>query len=453
MNDFTFGAIAGGLIGAAWSKVQQLFTWVTGLLIVRVEIPLSHLSEAVEWYCWNHLKHTRSPFYRFEGVHTWVRSLDRQEMVIVERLGSHSQMYWSGWRPVVMTGTGEQKGAMSSGSQRSDAPVKLSFLRGTFKPDQFLQQVLKEFQAYLNGQMTSGRRFGVSKYSGTPKRLGMVNESSSAQPLAVQSPSTSALTYGRIVGHKLDDLGDPLAVGAPLDRVALSAQALAAVQDVKRWADSRGWYRQRQIPWRRGMLLYGPPGTGKSSLVRAMGQDLDWPICVFDLSMMSNQDLTTAWQSVCFASPCIVLIEDIDAIFDQRTNVLGQMGGGLTFDCLLNTLSGVGQVDGLLVVLTTNNRQTIDPALAGGDSDSPSRPGRIDLVVEMGPPDLEGRKQIARNILVDQHDLIDQLADECEGMSGAQFQERCIAEALTRYWATVPNKLAYRGLDPVSKSA
>lgn len=78
----------------------------------------------------------------------------------------------------------------------------------------------------------------------------------------------------------------------------------------------------------------------------------------------------------------IALIEDIDGVFHGRQNVLrGESGQGsrLTFDCVLNCLSGVQTADGVFTVITTNHLELVDPALgrpmASGDA---SRPGRLD---------------------------------------------------------------------------
>lgn len=438
MNDFTFGAIAGGVIGAAWSKVQRLFAWLTGLLIVRVEVGGQLLAQAVEWYCWEYMRHTRSPFYHYEGHHIWVRREAAARTIVSERAGHHAQLFWRGWRPLLLGAQHQQPSDRNSpkGLNPTDGGIAaFSFIRGTFNADKLLLQIMSAYEANVLGRKTEHNcRFNITRFSGLGgMRARMGDHGGSNYPPIIPNLSPTQIQGRMLGGLKPTDVGPPLIDGAPLSRIALSPSAQIAVDDIRRWAKSRAWYSARQIAWRRGMLLHGAPGTGKSSLVRGLAQELDWPVCVFDLSTMSNNELSSHWASACTLSPCVILFEDLDAVFNGRKNTLGDQGGGLTFDCLLNVLSGVGQADGLLVVITTNNREVLDPAISGGGA-GPSRPGRVDLVVEMTTPDLEGRKLIAQNILVDRPDIQAQLVREGEGLSGAQFQELCINAALTDYW-------------------
>jgi SpoVK/Ycf46/Vps4 family AAA+-type ATPase len=124
-------------------------------------------------------------------------------------------------------------------------------------------------------------------------------------------------------------------------------------------------------------------------------------------------------------TPCIALIEDIDAVFQGRDNLITDGGmGGLTFDCLLNCIDGVERSDGVLLILTTNHVEAIDDALI-------KRPGRVDKVVEFGPLDFEGRLKLTRRILGDEESAV-RVAEEGEGTSAAELQERCFRIAVQR---------------------
>ncbi|MEM1062852.1 MAG: hypothetical protein AAGJ97_11055, partial [Planctomycetota bacterium] len=104
---------------------------------------------------------------------------------------------------------------------------------------------------------------------------------------------------------------------------------------------------------------------------------------------------------------------------------------GLTFDCLLNELDGVRRADGLLLVVTTNHPEKLDPALGVPDeSGRSSRPGRIDRAIVIGPPDADARAAIVRRVLPDEPDAWYDLVRRGDGDSVAQFQERCAVEAL-----------------------
>jgi SpoVK/Ycf46/Vps4 family AAA+-type ATPase len=214
---------------------------------------------------------------------------------------------------------------------------------------------------------------------------------------------------------------------------------LEAVEEIKHWLKSAEWFRDRQIPWTRGWLLYGPPGTGKSSFIRAVGEDCDLPIYVFDLPSMSNEEFLRNWDEMRSNVPCIAAFEDLDAIFRGRDNIVQEQGGGLTFDCFLNAISGIEGAEGVLKIMTTNHVDVLDPALgvpqpnAKGTSIS-TRPGRVDRAIELSLMDREGRWKIAARILSDCPEYIEQLVDDGDGDSGAQFTDRCIRVALDDFW-------------------
>ena len=92
------------------------------------------------------------------------------------------------------------------------------------------------------------------------------------------------------------------------------------------------------------------------------------------------------------AAPCIALLEDIDATFDGRKG----MGKHLTFDCLLNCIDGAERIEGVFVILTTNDFSKVDAALGGGGQ---TRPGRVDRVFELPLLNKEGQRQLAARIL------------------------------------------------------
>jgi SpoVK/Ycf46/Vps4 family AAA+-type ATPase len=158
---------------------------------------------------------------------------------------------------------------------------------------------------------------------------------------------------------------------------------------------------------------------------------------------MSNKTFLTSWtEEMSIEAPCIALFEDNDTIFEGRKNVTG-MENGLTFDCFLNALGGVDIPDGVLVVITTNRPEVLDPAIASVPSRQPvgsylarnvSRPGRIEDVVELGPPDTEGRYKIAHRILAGYQEVIDRVVASGSNDSGAQFLDRCRKIALDAYW-------------------
>jgi SpoVK/Ycf46/Vps4 family AAA+-type ATPase len=232
------------------------------------------------------------------------------------------------------------------------------------------------------------------------------------------------------INYSSSDIGTPNPV-APMEVLALTGNMIKILTDIKFWHSHKEWYRERDINWRRGYMLYGRPGSGKSSLVRAVAEEFDLPVHVFDLSTMNNADFHEAWTKSRQSSPRIVLIEDVDATFHGRENT---QKNDLSFDTLLNTIDGIERENGLLLFVTTNHIDKIDPALGIPDKDGKSsRPGRIDLACEIGDLDFDGRFKIAMRILRDNNEAIN-VAMATDGDTGAQVQERAIKTALQQLW-------------------
>ncbi|KAF5277689.1 hypothetical protein FQR65_LT03669 [Abscondita terminalis] len=151
--------------------------------------------------------------------------------------------------------------------------------------------------------------------------------------------------------------------------------------DCKEFISNPGWYTERGIPYRRGYLLYGPPGCGKSSYITALAGELDYCICVLNLSERGLSDDRLNHLLSVAPQQSIILLEDIDAAFTSRDETTLQKAAyeGLnrvTFSGLLNCLDGVASTEARMVFMTTNYLERLDKALI--------RPGRIDLKEYIG---------------------------------------------------------------------
>ncbi len=210
-----------------------------------------------------------------------------------------------------------------------------------------------------------------------------------------------------------------------------------AIKELQCWLANEKWFRSKSIPWRRGWLLYGPPGTGKSTLVRALGMFFDLPVYIFDLSSMTNNDFVRSWDQMMSNTPCIALVEDMDAVFNGREYV-GSMTQGvahLTYDCILNCISGVKAADGVFLVVTTNHVDKMDVALGIPNREGKStRPGRIDKAIHLGNMAEPQRRLLARHILSDYPELVEETVKLGDGETAAQFQARCAQLALSKFW-------------------
>lgn len=159
------------------------------------------------------------------------------------------------------------------------------------------------------------------------------------------------------------------------------------------------------IPYRRGYLLFGPPGTGKTSFTLAIAGALKLNICYLNLSgdRLDDDGLNRALNQ----SPAnsIILLEDIDAIFRKRESVEKRRGRSVSFSGLLNALDGVRSQEGRILVMSTNHKERLDPALI--------RPGRCDMHLELSnatfnmikrlflkfyPQDLETAEEFAKSL-------------------------------------------------------
>ncbi|MGP6088477.1 AAA family ATPase [Antarctobacter jejuensis] len=145
--------------------------------------------------------------------------------------------------------------------------------------------------------------------------------------------------------------------------------------DMRWFYDNEDWYRQRGVPWRRGYLLYGPPGTGKSSVIRALACELGKDVASISLSSpgLGDEDLRSGLSNA--PRGAFLVLEDIDAGFTGRKS--GEIRSGVSFSGLLNAIDGVAAQQGRVLVMTTNHRERLDPALI--------RPGRADLHVALDP--------------------------------------------------------------------
>ncbi len=177
----------------------------------------------------------------------------------------------------------------------------------------------------------------------------------------------------------------------------------------------------------KGMLLVGPPGTGKTLLARAAAGEADVPfysISGSDFVEMfvgvGASRVRDMFKKAKATSPCIIFIDEIDAVGRQRG---AGLGGGhdereQTLNQLLVEMDGIDENSGVLVIAATNRDDVLDPALL--------RPGRFDRKVTVGLPDIKGREAIlrvhARNKTLAPDASLNNLARRTPGFSGADLE-------------------------------
>lgn len=158
------------------------------------------------------------------------------------------------------------------------------------------------------------------------------------------------------------------------------------LRDISIFLSSASWYEQRGIPYRRGYLLYGPPGTGKSSFVKAIAGHLDYNICMMNLGEGIMTDDRLMHLLTAIPDRSIILLEDIDAAIStvyrrsftqsDRAPIDTAHQSRVTLSGLLNALDGIGSSEDRILFATTNQYESLDPALL--------RPGRIDVQKYLG---------------------------------------------------------------------
>ncbi|SPJ72938.1 related to BCS1 - mitochondrial protein of the AAA family of ATPases [Fusarium torulosum] len=151
--------------------------------------------------------------------------------------------------------------------------------------------------------------------------------------------------------------------------------------DIRNYLDPKTQkrYQSRSMPYRRGYLFYGPPGTGKSSLSVAIAGEFGLDLYEVKVpSVATDADLEQMFQEI--PPRCVVLLEDIDAVWTDRSNSDNGQENNAAPNCtlsgLLNVLDGVGSVEGRIIIMTTNRPEQLDSALV--------RPGRVDMKVLLG---------------------------------------------------------------------
>ncbi|KAH8158687.1 hypothetical protein CIB48_g9560 [Xylaria polymorpha] len=156
-------------------------------------------------------------------------------------------------------------------------------------------------------------------------------------------------------------------------------QALLA--DIRKYLDpsTKRLYQSRSMPYRRGYLFFGPPGTGKSSLSTALAGEFGLDLYEVKIPCVaSDQDLEQMFHEI--PPQCIVLLEDVDAIWTDRDSEKDESQAVARSNCtlsgLLGVLDGVGSAEGRIVIMTTNKPDRLDSALV--------RPGRVDMRVMLG---------------------------------------------------------------------
>lgn len=215
----------------------------------------------------------------------------------------------------------------------------------------------------------------------------------------------------------------------PFDNYYFPKPIMDYVSNISQWLKNDKWFTERQLPYKRGILLHGPAGTGKSSFAKVLGLKFGIPIHQFHLSNMTDKDFKDAWENAVQNPRVIILIEDFDNVYHKRTPVNSKTK--LNFDTILNTISGIQDMSGVILVITTNDITKIDEAIGVSNTNGIStRPGRIDDVIYLGKMENTEKHKLATKILKDWPLLIEDVMANTTDYTAAQVQEYSIKLAL-----------------------
>lgn len=455
----TGGGIAavGAIAVAGWNYIRTAWRYLVGIVIGEA-ILKDEAGQAAMAFAFSSAK--RSPIGRrvFGGYEAYVHPKRWSETVGYESIGGDPVLIkYKGQYALLSLGGNDvgSNGAIGNYDNNADI-IKLRYFRWFFNALDFTNDAIEYYNSEKrqekDGKNKSKKkrinRFKVIRLAGRSSGGTRVVEASngSDKPEAPARKQDNWKTDKMIMlgVHKLlkwnrEDLQVKTEDGkSPFTGYPFPDEVGEAITELNGWLSNEKWFRSKSIPWRRGWLLHGHPGTGKSTLVRALGMSFDLPVHVFDLAGMTNSEFTEAWDTMMSNTPCIALIEDIDAIFDGRTYVGSTTAGvqHLTFDCLLNCISGVKQADGVFMVVTTNHIEKLDAALGVPDANGKSsRPGRIDKAIYLGLMAEPQRRLLAQHILSDFPELIEETIKNGDGETAAQFQNRCAQLALSKFWS------------------
>ena len=416
------GGIA-AVIAAGWHQIKTIATYLSSFVVVRATMD-SAIGNPVRVYLKQEWKLFPSGLLYY--VSRYFPFRDRANQLTVPfRIAADNSIFYKNWKVIIF-------------STKNNLTTLIS-LRGLIDFDELIKVSLHLGEKRFEDSSNEISRFQILKIIGEEKSFQKTqykNSPSVGSSLGGNPPEASVSYSNETLDLCVDEsfmyeksqyIYDQSI--DPFEALYFPDEIIKYVKQAQQWLDMGKWYTERSIPWRRGWLLHGPGGTGKSSLAKAVAQKLRIPVYQYFLATLSDQEFMHEWLSM--SMPCMVLFEDFDTVFDGRTPLTEHKS--LSFDCILNQISGVDSTSGIFLIVTTNHLNKIDPALGVeyGNNGISTRPGRIDTVIHVGAMLREHRLLLAQRILKDWPDEIVSLVD-CDAakeIMPVQFQEMCLQKA------------------------
>ena len=247
----------------------------------------------------------------------------------------------------------------------------------------------------------------------------------------MQTGGNKALSFGKAKAKMISEKS----VKTTFADVAGIEEAKAEVQEIIDFLKDPQKFQKLGGKIPKGVLLVGAPGTGKTLLARAIAGEAGVPF--FSISGSDFVEMFVGvgasrvrdlFDQAKKTSPCIIFIDEIDAVGRHRG---AGLGGGhdereQTLNQLLVEMDGFEANQGVIIIAATNRPDVLDPALL--------RPGRFDRQVVVPQPDVKGRLEIlkvhTKNIPLDEHVNLDEIARGTPGFSGADLENLVNESAL-----------------------
>lgn len=417
------------LIAGFWNQAKTLFGYLASFLVVTTHVD-DVTAVALRVYLKSKYKTLPSGLLHFKSIYFCNVTCNKSGNIPFQALNSYT-VFYSGWRMLIA-------------NQPEQTPsMVLTSIRGTINYTDLVSKAL-DFYEHLLSDVDSVDRFYIQKVVGSEKGISGSGQSGrtsediderAAHPIVLNNDNNSkAMPVDPLVEksfrYERHTYQNTYSAKGPFDGLYFPAEITSYIAQAEQWIEMRSWYEERNIPWRRGWMLHGPGGTGKSSLAKAIAQQLGIPVYQYFLATLSDQEFLRTWDNM--SAPCMVLFEDFDTVFDKRESLTEHKM--LTFDCVLNQISGVSSRNGIFLIITTNHVEKIDEAMgvSCGRNGISTRPGRIDTVIEVGLINRENREKMAARILKDWPEIIPALVDAGEGTTPIQFQEMILQEAFAK---------------------
>ncbi|MEM5815478.1 MAG: CDC48 family AAA ATPase [Candidatus Aenigmatarchaeota archaeon] len=238
--------------------------------------------------------------------------------------------------------------------------------------------------------------------------------------LRVVEPSAMREVLVEVPKVKWEDIGD-------LD------EAKRILKEMVEWPlKYRDAFERMGIEPPRGILLYGPPGTGKTLLAKAVANEsganfiaVKGPELLSKWFGESEKRIRELFRRAKQVAPCIIFFDEIDALAPRRGIGMHEATERIVSQ-LLTEISGIEDIKNIVIIAATNRPDLVDPALL--------RPGRIEKLVYIPPPDEKGRLEIfkihTKKMPLAKDVNLEELAKRTEGYSGADIEALCREAAL-----------------------